>query len=647
MSSSSVQETRPSQSQKALALWTGLIGLLFALYSLSYRLFSPVTLDLFDLGPLHLVHVFISVAIILLVPGLPISRLLLSGREASPTQVLAFSVAINILFYAAVIVALRYLGIVVSAYSLLLPAAAFCLLALILMGLLRTLKKPLIRRNIFYRELAIGLGFMALFTLFYSGELLRPSFRIFCRVEGVHEFANHTPLPVARLEFAQGFTKLDNGLWEMTGPTGTLRIVSETAQGTFPLRWVVYFHNSITSTLHIEGREPLLIQAGQKGCEPVLTDTYPALPPYSNNMVALDLPLSKAETLLRIESSGPLPRRVRIEDYSNLGFDRAMAHFFERNAFQMKFDLNDFFGAADRIEQVLNIQYQPPFGFTMHDLAFRLGGRNVISLNALFLGMILVCFLVSAEILHVFRPVGNEPVWVFPALVSWGCLVEGFTVSRNTFLVDHYYTAFLLIAMLLLAAQYRGPFIAASLPASLVRFPGIVLLGVYQLIRMIGLATHRQSLRIFGSFLFFWFLVLSAATLMVVLGGDWQTQLSHLYFETFPEHFRDSTQTFTLGQWLSLLLGRPLRFFGLLVGYSSGFALFLLLPQKPYGWHFLLLTAFYSSTLMYITHANHNYFYPLVYFACIGAGWNLLSVRERWKRPLFWTSIGLAVLFLL
>ena len=181
---------------------------------------------------------------------------------------------------------------------------------------------------------------------------------------------------------------------------------------------------------------------------------------------------------------------------------------------------------------------------------------------------------------------------------------------------DSLYALALLLSVVLLVTGRARTFLVWAFLATILRYPGAVVIGL----AAGSLALLRADLRrrvIDAAMRFGLGVALFCGVMLIVavLTGALDQWLFALWFETIPEHFNNNPEALPLWR-------RPLLFFKIwaLVG---GAAVFASLPFRGTLSRVALATALlYAPFLAFIDHFSHHYFLPLIALVAMTAAAN-------------------------
>ena len=201
---------------------------------------------------------------------------------------------------------------------------------------------------------------------------------------------------------------------------------------------------------------------------------------------------------------------------------------------------------------------------------------------------------------------------------------------------DSLYAMALVVSVVALCSGRVRVFILWALLASVLRYPGVVVVAMAGFC-LLALDRERRK-RIIDALIRVGFGVALFCGLMLLAGlatGKIDTWLFALYFETIPEHFNNNPDALPM-------LRRPVEFLRLWALFGGGVVL-LAIPWRGRLSKVALGTALlYAPFLAFIDHFSHHYFLPLVGLAGVSATASLARVdSEGLRRGL---SIAMVIL---
>jgi len=595
---------------------------------------GPLPYDEAAIQPQHLIHILLTVAVVILFPGLPFSRLYYLKRQGSLARVLGLGFVLNTCFFLALTRALVLLGIPPTAWSVLPPtvlvsAAGLCLLC---RGEVRA--RPWITRldrfNLFVGCCAV-LGFIIL----QGPNIARPSSRYFDDAPWTRTFLQSRPAPGASHAFGSGFHKLhDNNGWALRGERGAILVTCAAPPCTFPLRLALL--SPFGARISMQAGDEVLgsrvitnllfkdaPSSQQRGAAP--PRAHALLPRHQSLLLALDIQLNSRSTTLWLRSDrGP----VMVDDYSNLESGRA------RRRFQREYALNGdrrilaegLYHMQDSItrEHLYSLEADMPVGYITPGITALLSGRGTLALNLLSMALGLLCLLISADLVQGRVSRHRRLCVVLPVLVTLGTLTKLLTTGMyHLYLPDLAFTVYLMVSMGSLVDGRLGGYWAASIPTALTRLSGLPLLLFHHLALLLLGPERRRSLRALGLTALFWALFFPLLLLHILARPGWLPfVISRVRHAVITDHRAAAT---------SLGARNLLDYLASLVRASAGTLVFLIPPLHRLSQRLLIIIILYSALLMkhWLLHFYH--FVPLVYFCCIAATANIISRKRAWR----------------
>jgi hypothetical protein len=288
--------------------------------------------------------------------------------------------------------------------------------------------------------------------------------------------------------------------------------------------------------------------------------------------------------------------------------------------------------AASTLEDLRATVNQPPLWAYVLAVPTALISPDMKGAGLLFLWVLLLCGASGVRLLQVAGPDAAWPAWLLPALATG---VHGrLMIEPGSFnFPDSLYTGAIIagLAALLAGAPARTTLLAIA--ASLLRYPGAVLIAGSTLLwsllqgRLRGLLRPALTIGIVG---------IGLAALVAVAGllsGQLAEWWKILWFETFQEHWHGEGDP-------RVLLGRTPWFYWSWVVYAGGAPLLAVVTARGRSLHILLTAAAYSLLLCTIDHSPTHYFLPLVHLSAVAlaAGAGTMPVR-----PVRWVVLGLGL----
>lgn len=256
---------------------------------------------------------------------------------------------------------------------------------------------------------------------------------------------------------------------------------------------------------------------------------------------------------------------------------------------------------------------QPPAWSYLFAPARRLLGEQTAVASALLLSTLLLAVIVGLkgieDELGVPPPPAVGVVMGFAA-VQWGQLM----VSDGSInFPDNFYTLALLASVTALVSRRTRVFIMWAALASLLRYPGAVVVGMAgAALFAVAPTRRRDTLDALAQFA----LVLAAfCGLMLIWGlrsGQLDAWFYSLYWETVPEHFQNNAHA-------APLVYRPLIFLLKWLFVGGGILIFAF-PFRSVLSRVAVITALgYFPFLAFIDHTSNHYFLPLIVLASLAA----------------------------
>jgi hypothetical protein len=272
--------------------------------------------------------------------------------------------------------------------------------------------------------------------------------------------------------------------------------------------------------------------------------------------------------------------------------------------------------ARDTLVDLRATVNQPPLWAYVLAVPSALIDRDQKGAALLFLWVLVLTGASGVRLLQLAGPGAAWPAWVLPGLAT---AVHGrLMIEPGSFdFPDSLYTAAIVGGMAALLA--RGPLRTGllALAASLLRYPGAVLIAGSALLgsllsgRLRGLVRPALKATAAGAGLLGLVAVVGMAT------GNLSEWWKILVFETFEEHWHGETSP-------GVLLARAPWFYWSWVVYAGGAPLLAIVGARGRSLHLLLTAACYSLLLCTIDHSPTHYFLPLVHLSVValaaGAG---------------------------
>ncbi len=292
----------------------------------------------------------------------------------------------------------------------------------------------------------------------------------------------------------------------------------------------------------------------------------------------------------------------------------------------------------------LSTLHQPPGWTYQFAPARQLISKHMVTASGILvaiLALIGLCGLLAA------REAASEPLgWKVAALIGLG--VGGTALQHGRLMVsdgsmnfpDNLFALALLVCVLLLVTGRARMFLVWALLATVLRYPGAVVVAI----SAVSLAALRPDLRRRALIMAMRFGLAVALFCGVMLAVAAFTKaldvwLFALWFETMPEHFDNNPEALPL-------LERPLEFvrIWMLVG---GAALLVAIPFRGTLARVLVATAvLYAPFLAFIDHFSRHYFLPLLAFGAAAAAASI-SASEKPKVRLVQAIVFAAVVLTL
>ena len=625
--------------------WAILVLGLLALEGLLTFLVSPQAREPDSPSALQLLRVLSASGVTLLLPGLPLSRVLLCRRVGSPAKMLALAFVLNVVFHGLVVRIPPWPGALPD------HQIVFCLVAVCsLAGLVAVccwppaLRHSMTRTRTFSFELIFGALVLLIFCAVYYRDITRPSFRYFHPRE-VRGFLAYTELPGATHRFGSGFRSTGQGRYVLSERVATLALTRSLTAGAFPLRFVLLGPTNTRFEITGRGLRASKIQirnmSGRKGQEALSgLEGYLAFPGYQSSLVALDVPAGVDE--VQFEIKGPLASgsRILVEDHSNLT-PAQRGGFFKRNKqghLPMMEEAFYLIGNSRSSRDMILSHPDMPLGYLMIGVVETVCGRTLLGPNLLFVLCTLLCFLLACELIHHSRGRPDPLAFLFPALALVPILLNTVSINYMAFLPDALFVAALLSAMILLAQGHVAAFLLATVPAMLIRSTGVVVIAIHVLATALSSPHRKLMLKVTLLAGLCWpvLIWIMAYHQLSTDGGPGQIVAS------FGRYFAENKPA-DLGQYGAGVLG----YLGKIFVFSGGLCLFILLPVNARGWQLLAVFGGYSLLLM---SSSYQPFYRLmapVMISAIGAGANILARTGRARTILLGLATGLAAVTLL
>lgn len=269
---------------------------------------------------------------------------------------------------------------------------------------------------------------------------------------------------------------------------------------------------------------------------------------------------------------------------------------------------------------------QPPAWSYLLGATRRLAGEHSAVASGLLIGLLLLSVLVGLKAIDddgeavLQRPAGL--IFGFAA-VQWGQLMIN---DGSLNFPDSLYALALLVSVASLAGRRTGIFVLWATLATLLRYPGAVVVGMAgAILFVLAPKQRRNTVDALARFT----LILAGFCCLMLIAGARSGQLDEwfysLYWETIPEHFQNNANAAPLGlrpiifnlKWLAvggavLFLGIPFR--GTLSKLAAGTALA------------------YMPFLAFIDHQSNHYFLPLILLAALASTASVLRAEPR-RRP--------------
>jgi len=269
---------------------------------------------------------------------------------------------------------------------------------------------------------------------------------------------------------------------------------------------------------------------------------------------------------------------------------------------------------------------QPPAWSYLYAPARRLLSEHTAVASALLLSILFLAVLVGL------KGIGDELGSPAPpimgvvmgfAVVQWGQLMihDG---SIN--FPDNLYTLALLTSITALVSRRTRVFVLWALLASLLRYPGAVVVGMAGAI-LFALAPDRRRHTLNDMARFGLILAIFCGMMLIqgLRSGLLDAWFYSLYWETVPEHFQNNANAAPVAY-------RPIIFLMKWI-FVGGGVLILALPLRSMLSRVAIGTALaYFPFLAFIDHTSNHYFLPLVVLAAMGAGASICQLNGQRRR---------------
>ncbi len=234
----------------------------------------------------------------------------------------------------------------------------------------------------------------------------------------------------------------------------------------------------------------------------------------------------------------------------------------------------------------------------------------------IFLWVLMLCGATGVRLLQLAGAGATWPAWVIPALAT---AIHGrLMVEPGSFnFPDSLYTAAVLAGLVALLQPGPVRLSLVAIAASLLRYPGAVLIAGATLLwslmqgRLRGLVKPALGIAGIGAG------VLALVALVGLVSGNLAEWWKILWFETFFEHWHGEADP-------RILLSRTPWFYWTWVVYAGGAPLLALVGARGRSLLLIATAGCYSLLLCTIDHSPTHYFLPLVYMSAIalaaGAG---------------------------
>jgi hypothetical protein len=196
---------------------------------------------------------------------------------------------------------------------------------------------------------------------------------------------------------------------------------------------------------------------------------------------------------------------------------------------------------------------------------------------------------------------------------------------------DNLYALALLVSLAALVSKRTRVFVVWALLATLLRYPGGVVIGIMGAsMFLVAPKSRRGTLNALAHFMLPLALFCGGMLVMGIRSGLLAEWFYSLYWETVPEHFQNNANA-------APMLLRPI-IFNLKWLVVGGGVLLLALPFRGVLSRVCTLTALaYMPFLAFIDHHSNHYFLPLILFSALAAC-SSVSLVDPKKRPQ-WTFL--------
>lgn len=604
-----------------MSAWSPVLLCLLVVEGIFTFVVNPLSPE-YDPSFLYVVRHLSAIATLVLLPGWPLSRLLLAGRSSSQIKVLGLGFVISTLFYGMMVRSIHLIDHPLPPEELYWRVAVVSVAGLVALRWVGR-KHPLKVPRLLLLEVAFGVGIVVLYALIHPGMVFRPDHRCFSE-PATDQFLGYKTLPGATLRMGPGFKHEDEARWSLARGKGRLQVDGRRGRttGRFPIRLLAMWSRPATVRLCAKGMPckafKVRAEQGRGGA-----GHHHVHPRVVSGLISMDVPVSVEHVHLHVDPAPSPAAPIYLEDYSNhAGADREQ--FLRRNkvgdipmigeAFELTdlaWDLPDFL--LDHNDMLL--------GYLLHSVLELNGGRSLVAVNLFYLVSVLLCFLLVCEIIRDAVPGRSGMAFLFASLAALQVLVILHGVNHS-YLPDMIFTAYLLTAMVLLRSGHDLLFVVATIPAVLTRSTGVVICTILILSALLTDVSWRKVLRMGAICLLVWgatFLLLTSQKAMS--GGLHQALIDFMAYTKSNHAATTSGALENAGSYVYTMLL-----------YTSGLIVCLLVPRCHVGVVAICVLVFYSTLLMF---SNYQPFYriiPLIFICAAGVGANVMSLGPRWRR---------------
>ena len=590
----------------------------------------------YETSVLHVVRYLCAIAALVLLPGWPLSRLLLAGRTASPIKVLGLGLVISTLFHGVMIRSIRFLDIPLFPQELYWRVAVVTVAGLLAVWWVDR-RHPLRVKRLLLLELGVGLLMVVVLTLFNPRQMLRPHHRCFSG-DVFSRFEDYRALPDASLKVGSGFRPRGELRWSLNQGEGRLKIKRHGGQndGAFPLRLVVMWTRLATTRVCLDRQGCVVGRIGAQK-EVAGAAKFHGQPRINASAISLDVPAGVSNLSLRVTPAPTPDNPLILEDYSNVRRSRHRGLFSSRNQIgdlPMMGEAHDLMDHSWELPEFLLDHNDMLLGYLLYSVLDLKCGRSMVAANLFFLTSVLLCFLLVCELIRDACPGRSGLAFLFAALASLPVLLFVLGGVNYSYLPDVLYSAFLLIALMLLRAGHHRAFVLATIPAVLTRSTGVFVCTFMIFSVLLTDAPRRKMLRIGATCLLLWAATFLALTSQKLQSGDLRDSITF-----FLNYAKANDAATSFGS-----LKNAWAYSYNLLFHSSGLLLLVVLPRCRMGVSVLCVVALYSLMLMFSNYQPYYRFIPLVFFCAVGAGVNVLSLGAQQRRVAVPASVGLGFL---